>query len=867
MRKITLILGLLLALPLGAQVSNPSIIPVSTAPSGSCTQTLPIQLKTPDGTLYSCQNGTWAEISGGGGGSLPASAVVVGSNSSSQGVNNTSYVQIYACAPGNGLACNGTTDDTAAINTLLSAGNVHLLFPANTTILIGSSGTPITMQSNDWLDATNSTTFQLYQSATSGTMLINADYAPATTVASGGSMTSGSTTLTCTGCNFTSGSVGQTVAVGVASTTQGSGAGSNGYGPLIANITAYTSSTQVTVSVAAQYTVSGVQVQVFNRNSNIRITGGIWARGSVAGSGVPLGVHTIVFRHVDGGSLSDLTVSQTAGKYAVDMGDTTRINLSKLYLNVSSDGVHINGPAQGITIRDISGTIGDDGVALTAGDYPTYEDVCGNISVADIENDTVASATAALDLVGGPGLTLSTIGIRHIVGMGAGATFEIRSDSTYVNTTLTDASNIIANDIQSGPTSTASQVVDLYPTKGRNITVTDVGTNSGSTTDLILVSSATIESLKLSGMTLPSTVTQTVTPFYCNGSTLTSLVLDNILVDTGAAANNLVQIASCTITGARFSNLIAYYSSGSANIQPTFALSGTSTLTDTSIIGYILEFAASTTLASNSYGLVNIPSGTTVSNMDVIGLHADFASADTNTSNVVAVAGTLTHGIFTNSQQNYGKGFFYIASGATVGQMILANYAGKNLNRLGNFYANSDLTLSGVSMDTLANAAIYTSGATITIRGAGIDRVTSWAGLQRAASETVNVYNPDFPVDISMLANTAGERAFNTNTTYGPAAPMIDNGSYWVPIASGAFTGVTGSIGGSALAASCATGTATVNGATTSMAALANAVTASAPDTTGAFRITAQVTSSNTVTVSVCGTGTPTASTYNVRVN
>jgi hypothetical protein len=56
----------------GAQVSNPSIISVATAPSGSCSAGLPNQQVVLTGTQYSCQNvigsvGTWASLGGGGG--------------------------------------------------------------------------------------------------------------------------------------------------------------------------------------------------------------------------------------------------------------------------------------------------------------------------------------------------------------------------------------------------------------------------------------------------------------------------------------------------------------------------------------------------------------------------------------------------------------------------------------------------------------------------------------------------------------------------------------------------------------------------------------------------------------------------------
>jgi hypothetical protein len=86
-----------------------------------------------------------------------------------------------------------------------------------------------------------------------------------------------------------------------------------------------------------------------------------------------------------------------------------------------------------------------------------------------------------------------------------------------------------------------------------------------------------------------------------------------------------------------------------------------------------------------------------------------------------------------------------------------------------------------------------------------------------------------------------------------------------IPAADTPLRGATGSIGGGALTASCASGTATVTGAATG----AHYVSASpSVDITGgnttAFSVLAYVSSSSTVTVRVCGTGTPTSTTYNV---
>jgi hypothetical protein len=65
---------LLLGLSVRAQVNNPTLIFVTTAPTGSCTVPTPLQSVISTGSLYSCQAGTWAQIGSGGGGSGTAVA-------------------------------------------------------------------------------------------------------------------------------------------------------------------------------------------------------------------------------------------------------------------------------------------------------------------------------------------------------------------------------------------------------------------------------------------------------------------------------------------------------------------------------------------------------------------------------------------------------------------------------------------------------------------------------------------------------------------------------------------------------------------------------------------------------------------------
>jgi hypothetical protein len=63
---VSILLWLLVALPALGQVSNPDIVPVAVAPSGACSANLPVKLKTPDGTLWTCQNGVYGQVVGSG---------------------------------------------------------------------------------------------------------------------------------------------------------------------------------------------------------------------------------------------------------------------------------------------------------------------------------------------------------------------------------------------------------------------------------------------------------------------------------------------------------------------------------------------------------------------------------------------------------------------------------------------------------------------------------------------------------------------------------------------------------------------------------------------------------------------------------
>lgn len=129
MRK-TLIVLLFCAVPALAQVSNPDVTYVVTAPSGACVGVPPIQVVISTGALYTCNNGTWG--SGGGGMVYPAAGIAL----STGAAWGTSFV-----APTSALV--GLTDTQSLTNKTVN-GVVLTAAGTSTTFLngIGTYTTP-----------------------------------------------------------------------------------------------------------------------------------------------------------------------------------------------------------------------------------------------------------------------------------------------------------------------------------------------------------------------------------------------------------------------------------------------------------------------------------------------------------------------------------------------------------------------------------------------------------------------------------------------------------------------------------------------------------------------------------------------------
>ncbi|MCQ2450322.1 MAG: hypothetical protein MJ132_09100, partial [Clostridia bacterium] len=117
------------------------------------------------------------------------------------------------------------------------------------------------------------------------------------------------------------------------------------------------------------------------KNINISISGGIWeesrdCRMGYGKSGMYdkersfFGVSTcMLFNNIENLLLSDMTFVHTAG-FSVQIGDIKNAVFENIkFVECFADGLHINGNSENLIIRNISGDVGDDLVALNLYDW------------------------------------------------------------------------------------------------------------------------------------------------------------------------------------------------------------------------------------------------------------------------------------------------------------------------------------------------------------------------------------------------------------------------------------------------------------------------------------------------------------------
>ena len=188
-----------------------------------------------------------------------------------------------------------------------------------------------------------------------------------------------------------------------------SGAGNGGRSPLCGVVSAIDSdSASITITklgtgsaCPAQASVNRAMINLYTRDSAVKVVGGAWQRGGNEGSG--LNLHNFLIRHVDDVTIDIEGLTSTDGKYAVSAADLTDGYFRLKGLKSNSDGVHLMGPVFGCHVPELVGITGDDAFAITASDWAGYNDTSGDVSAINIGDIRAVSSANLFKVIAGIG--------------------------------------------------------------------------------------------------------------------------------------------------------------------------------------------------------------------------------------------------------------------------------------------------------------------------------------------------------------------------------------------------------------------------------------------------------------------------------
>jgi hypothetical protein len=450
------------------------------------------------------------------------------------------------------------TDDTTAIQAALNAGG-HVFIPASSYI-----SATLVQGSNTWLDVAPSATIKFPYSVTANTQMWT-NYAaanPQRTItgngtSTGGSMTSGSATLTLSGtATFTQADVGREAYV----------PGALGTGTILcAPILGLTSTTTATLGTAAAASVSYQTVTIYTRDKNVVLTGGTWDNNMARGNGSLIAILMHPAR-VDKFEMSGAILNPSVGSYCVVDGiygeDLTDANFTNIYQNLLGSGVSLIGPLNRINVSGLYGWTTDEFTMFGGWDYTGKFTSTGSISNVLVENleampssmngwppgNPVGYAAGyipghAVGVIGSLGTTIKNFTVRHVRGTFQSAFYaqDSNGDSHYPASFTTDLAGLTLQDISM---TSLYYDIDIEINKGRNILIDNYrmqgalasagGINLGGQSG----SSATFDVVTVRDWVRPSDrlVTQDAGLIVQSNATVTNLIIRDVEISPASTS-------------------------------------------------------------------------------------------------------------------------------------------------------------------------------------------------------------------------------------------------------------------------------------------------------------------------------------------
>jgi hypothetical protein len=637
-----------------------------------------------------------------------------------QSTSEASYIiyqnngQTFALNCGNSqIDSRGTSSGTViqyALDAVTAAGGGRVSikegsYTISTYLIIGS---------NTKLDAGNAT---ITLTAGSNCNMLRNTAVTANRSVSDAAITSGSKNLTSATANFTSADVGATVIV--------ANAGSSNQ-KFVSTIVSRTNSTTVVLATAAGATVSSKALAIHYRDTNIEVCGGLWDRGANTTSSWQ--AHSLLLRHIDNVSVHDIRLNCTALGYNLSFGDVNKYYASNVIFNasgVSSDGLHVDGPATAGYMSNITGTTGDDLVSLTAANYTGYDDTVGDITDCEIVGILPINALCAFKLITGTGVKARAITVRGIHGSTTTAGIRIMDDLS--GATDVDGITIENVDVQTGSGYAAAEV---KPSAGKQITFKDftwrqTGNNHNGMIQFTNPASGT--------------------------ANLTNMIVDGINIENGTNSN-VISVSSgnlntLTVKNAQFLSTAVTYT-----LVSVTSTGSVDNLIVSDCIAYVGNATEPHHTFTNSATLKNVQ----LSNIYISGGGKVFINTSSAQCNIVANNVTL------------------------VGILEIGDSSGPMNMIWNNLYA--DVTLAKLFTLTTASAVV-------TIRGSGLTNVNSTTTFTRDGSQTPRIVHAEMQADVATLAKNNGDICYNTNATANSSTigtgVCLSNGSNWKNVYSG----------------------------------------------------------------------------------
>lgn len=153
----------------------------------------------------------------------------------------------------------------------------------------------------------------------------------------------------------------------------------------------------------------------FPRTENVRVSGGVWDYNGTAktgGGATQMHQYGFIFHRVDDLTVENVRVEDCI-KFAISAADLNHAIFRNIHFETESDGLHVMGPGNNITVDHITGFTGDDFIAFSGSDYTANQyGVLGdinNITITNVFPDSAGTDGSIIALFpGNDGTGLST---------------------------------------------------------------------------------------------------------------------------------------------------------------------------------------------------------------------------------------------------------------------------------------------------------------------------------------------------------------------------------------------------------------------------------------------------------------------------